>query len=128
MVEEITRGISVSVRPLYVGQIQTMHCKYQAFKYQITIRNQSKFTVQLLKRYWEIYDALNDSESVSGTGVVGKTPVIGVNESYTYQSNCYLIGSFGSMKGHYLMYSPLNKDTFKVVIPSFPLQAQPSLN
>lgn len=128
MVEEITQGIGVTVKPIFVGQLQALKCKYQAFKYHITIKNYSNSPVQLLKRHWEIYDSLNDSEIVDGIGVVGKTPIIEKNDSYTYQSNAYLLGHFGAMKGYYIMYNPISKTKFKVSIPLFKLEANPSLN
>ena len=61
-----------------------------AFGYMITIENQSNDSVQLKSRFWEIKDALNNTEYVTGEGVIGKKPVLKPGESHTYKSGCLL--------------------------------------
>jgi len=58
-----------------------------AFGYTITIENQSKDSVQLTSRHWEIFDALNEMEVLDGEGVIGKKPVIKPGESHTYTNS-----------------------------------------
>ena len=89
MVQLITNGIKISVKTRYNGVIQQGLNKFNAFSYYISIENETTETVQLLERFWEISDALNDKEFVEGEGVVGQKPIIEPNEFYTYKSNCF---------------------------------------
>jgi len=99
-----------------------------AFGYRITIENQSKDAVQLTSRFWEIKDALNNTEIVEGEGVIGKKPVLKPGESHTYNSGCLLSSPFGAMKGHYNMVNFATTRRFKVVIPEFKLSTPFALN
>ncbi|SHJ65155.1 ApaG protein [Aquimarina spongiae] len=99
-----------------------------AFGYKITIENQSKDSVQLTSRFWEIKDALNNTEIVEGEGVIGKKPVLKPGESHTYNSGCLLSSPFGAMKGHYNMVNFTSTRKFKVMIPGFKLYAPFALN
>ena len=101
---------------------------HYAFTYQVTIENQSKDSVQLNSRHWEIYDALNDMEMVDGEGVIGKKPVLKPGEAYTYSSGCLLSSPIGAMKGHFNMVNFTSTRSFKVEIPSFKLGAPFALN
>ena len=71
MVTQITKGIKISVLTSFEGSYFKNYKIHFAFSYQITIDNQSKDSVQLTSRHWEIYDALNNKEIVDGEGVVG---------------------------------------------------------
>ena len=61
---------------------------FYAFSYFITIENKSEKTVQLLERFWTIFDSLNNTEIVEGEGVVGQTPVLEPQDTYKYKSGC----------------------------------------
>ena len=76
MVSQITRGIKISVTTSFEGTYFKNHKIHFAFSYEITIENHSKDSVQLLSRHWEIFDSLNDTETVDGEGVIGKKPVL----------------------------------------------------
>ncbi|GGX21813.1 Co2+/Mg2+ efflux protein ApaG [Aquimarina muelleri] len=101
---------------------------YFAFGYRITIENQSKDSVQLTSRFWEIKDALNNTEIVEGEGVIGKKPVLKPGESHTYNSGCLLNSPFGAMKGHYNMVNFTSTRKFQVMIPAFKLSTPFALN
>ena len=90
--------------------------------------NQSKDSVQLNSRHWEIYDALNNTETVDGEGVIGKKPVIKPGENYTYSSGCLLSSPIGAMKGHFNMVNFTTTRSFKVEIPAFKLSAPFAIN
>lgn len=128
MFEQITEGIKVVVKTAYNGCIEKGITDYHSFSYFITIKNISEDTVQLLERYWEIYDSLNITEIVQGDGVVGQTPILAPNEEYNYTSNCFLSSEIGSMGGHYTMANLITQELFLVTIPSFQLTTTPILN
>ena len=128
MTQQVTKGIKISVETHFEGMFYKNYKMRYAFGYKITIENQSNDSVQLKSRFWEIKDALNETETVSGKGVIGKQPVLKSGESYTYQSGCLLTGPFGAMKGHYNMVNFTTDKKFKVNIPSFKLSATYALN
>ena len=99
-----------------------------AFGYTITIENQSKDSVQLTSRHWEIFDALNEMETLDGEGVIGKKPVIKPGESHTYNSGCLLASPIGAMKGYYNMVNFSSTEKFRVYIPTFKFSAPFALN
>lgn len=128
MVSQITRGIKISVLTSYEGTYFKNYKIHFAFSYQITIENQSKDSVQLMTRHWEIFDSLNDVEIVDGEGVVGKKPVIKPGETYTYSSGCLLASPYGSMRGHFNMINFTSTRNFRVIVPNFKLSAPFALN
>lgn len=128
MFQQITKGIKISVKTQYNGTRYRGHVTYYAFSYFISIENISSQTVKLLERFWVIYDSLNNTEYVSGEGVIGQTPTIKPNEEYNYQSNCFLISSIGAMSGKYKMIDTTTLEEFFVDIPAFQLMTTPMLN
>lgn len=101
---------------------------YYAFRYTISIENQSKDSVQLTSRYWKITDSLNKPETVFGEGVVGKKPVLRPGDTHTYTSGCLLLSPIGAMKGYYTMVNFTSTKKFRVKVPSFKLCAPFAMN
>lgn|SRR5690606_22493289 len=128
MVQQVTKGIKISVETQFEGTFRKEQIIHFAFKYEITIENQSKDSVQLNSRYWKIKDALNKNEVVTGEGVVGKKPVIKPGDSHTYSSGCLLLSPFGAMRGYYNMVNLTTTRKFKVKVPSFKLSAPFAIN
>jgi len=128
MIQQVTRGIKISVRTNFQGTYLKNYKKHFAFSYRITIENQSNDSVQLNSRFWRIKDALNKNETIQGEGVIGKKPVIKPGESHTYSSGCLITSPFGSMSGHYNMVNFTSTRKFKVLIPSFKLSAPFAIN
>lgn len=128
MVSQITRGIKISVLTTFEGTYFKNHKIHFAFSYEITIENQGKDSVQLISRHWEIFDSLNDIETVDGEGVIGKKPVLKPGDTHTYNSGCLLSSPFGSMKGHFNMINFTTTNNFRVAVPSFKLSAPFALN
>lgn len=128
MVQQVTKGIKISVETNFEGSFYKNYKIHYAFGYTITIENQSKDSVQLNARHWEILDALNNIETVSGEGVIGKKPVIKPGESHTYTSGCLLTSPFGAMQGHYNMVNLTTTQKFLVAIPLFKLSAPFAIN
>ena len=128
MVQQITKGIKISVSTRYEGVLGSEQKSSYAFSYTVTIENNSKDTVQLISRYWNIKDALNSSQIVTGQGVIGMKPVLEPGEEHTYSSGCMLLAPVGAMHGDYTMINFTNKTAFKVDIPSFKLFADFAMN
>ncbi|WP_250433055.1 Co2+/Mg2+ efflux protein ApaG [Hanstruepera flava] len=128
MVQQVTKGIKISVETNFEGTFYKNYQMQFAYGYKVTIENQSKDSVQLVARHWVIQDALNNIETVTGEGVIGKKPVLKPGESHTYTSGCLLTSPFGAMSGHYNMINFTTTNKFQVAIPSFKLSAPFALN
>jgi ApaG protein len=128
MVSQITRGIKISVLTSFEGTYFKNYKLHYAFSYEITIENHSKDSVQLMSRHWDIFDSLNENETVDGEGVIGKKPVLRPGEHHTYSSGCLLSSPYGAMKGHFNMINFTSTRNFKVAIPTFKLSAPFALN
>lgn len=121
MIQQITKGIKISIEATYNGSSYSNNILYYVFSYTITIENKSLETVKLTDRFWSIYDSLSRTEIVSGEGVVGQTPTLLPNDNYTYKSGCYLKSNIGAMRGFYTMINTETYEQFKVIIPTFQL-------
>jgi len=128
MIQQVTKGIKISVETNFEGTFFKNYKMHYAFGYRIHIENQSKDAVQLTARHWQIYDSLNEIETVDGEGVIGKKPVLKPGESHTYNSGCLLSSPIGSMKGFYKMINFTTTKRFKVIIPTFKLCAPFAIN
>ena len=128
MIQQVTKGIKISITSNFEGNRYQNSKVYYAFSYSITIENQGSDTVQLLSRRWNIFDSLNESEVVEGEGVVGKKPILAPKKSYTYSSYCNLTSPIGSMKGFFNMINFTTTKNFRVYIPSFQLTVPAILN
>ncbi len=128
MIQQITKGIKISITSNFEGKRYQNSSMYHAFSYSITIENQSSDTVQLLSRHWNIFDSLNEIEVVEGEGVIGKKPILKPKQSYTYTSHCFLISAIGSMNGFYDMINFSTSKQFKVQIPTFQLVIPATFN
>ena len=91
-----------------------------AFAYHVTIVNDSQETVQLINRYWQITDANGKTSEVSGSGVVGKQPILKPGEDFDYTSGAVLDTPVGNMQGYYEMERE-NGERFRVPIEVFRL-------
>jgi len=122
-----TNEIEVSIHTAYLSQQSEPQKNYFVFSYTITITNHSTEAVQLLTRHWTITDANGETTTVDGDGVIGKTPTILPNQSFTYTSGSAFKTPVGTMHGHYQMRN--NKDQYlHVNIPVFRLAIPNILN
>ncbi|MCF8272242.1 MAG: Co2+/Mg2+ efflux protein ApaG [Flavobacteriaceae bacterium] len=128
MVQQVTKGIKISVETTFEGSFYKNYKIQYAFGYTVTIENQSKDSVQLNARHWKIFDALNNIEIVDGEGVIGKKPVLRPGEFHTYTSGCLLTSPFGAMRGYFSMVNFTTTKKFKVTIPTFKLSAPFAIN
>jgi len=128
MVQQVTNGVKISVISKFEGTSYRNYRLYYAFSYKITIENQSNNTVQLISRHWNIFDSMNKTEIVKGSGVIGQKPIIISGNSHTYQSSCFLTSPIGAMNGFYTMINVETEKLFKVIIPTFQLMVPSSYN
>lgn len=114
-----TFGITVTVVTQYLAEHSDPASGRYYFGYHITIRNDSEYTVQLLRRHWFIYNAGGALREVEGEGVVGQQPQLPPGGSFQYASYCDLDTDIGKMRGTYL-FTRLDDDSFfDVPVPEF---------
>ena len=128
MIQQVTKGIRISVETRYEGSFLKNSTPNHAFRYLITIENQSKDVVQLIKRHWKIMESTKPTQIVNGPGVVGKKPIMKVGQMVKYESGCILNSPTGAMKGLYTMINHSSTKEFEVEVPVFQLDAPFSLN
>ena len=128
MIQQITRGIKISVETKFEGSFLKEQILHHAFLYSITIENQSKDVVQLLSRHWKILESVGRPQYINGNGVVGKKPIIRPGESHTYQSGSLITSPLGSMSGTYIMINFTTAKKFNVEVPNFRLSVPYILN
>lgn len=128
MIQQVTSGIKISVITRFQGTFYKRCRIHFAFSYRIHIENQSKDSVQLTSRFWQIKDALSKNEIIEGEGVIGKKPVIKPGETHSYSSGCLIASPFGAMNGYYNMINFTSTKRFKVHVPTFKLSAPYALN
>ncbi|MBC8163670.1 MAG: Co2+/Mg2+ efflux protein ApaG [Roseiflexaceae bacterium] len=110
--------IVVSVRPLYLLDHSHPERGEYVFAYFVRIENGSRRVVQLLSRYWLIFDSIGEETEVRGDGVIGAQPKIQPGEVYEYQSYSVLKSPRGFMEGSY-RFTTLDDVLFDVPIPRF---------
>ncbi len=118
-----THGVRVSVRAFFLeDQSQPDQGQYM-WAYRITISNQGRETVQLLRRTWEITDARGRTVRVRGEGVIGEQPILEPGEAFEYTSGTPLDTPSGFMVGTYHMVATASGEDFDVAIPAFSLDS-----
>lgn len=122
----VTHDILITAEPTFEEGHSDARAGRFLFSYRITIANQGRDSVRLLRRHWEITDSLHPQSEVEGPGVVGATPLLESGGSFTYTSACDLRSSVGRMRGTYLMERIRDGHRFRVTIPEmvmcFPYQ------
>ncbi len=128
MTTQTTSGVKISVESTYQSEYSNPDNEHFMFAYRITIENNSEYTVQLLRRHWNIFDSTGDIKQVDGDGVVGEQPILAPGESHQYLSGCNLKSDLGFMEGYYEMIREIDNSIFHVHIPRFNLIASYRLN
>ncbi|HIY74704.1 MAG TPA: Co2+/Mg2+ efflux protein ApaG [Candidatus Sphingobacterium stercorigallinarum] len=128
MTTQITSGIKISVITRYQPEYSNPDSEHFMFAYRITIENLSDYTIQLVRRHWNIYDSIGSNKQVDGEGVVGEQPVLAPGDVHQYMSGCNLKSDMGFMEGYYEMIRELDNSIFHVHIPRFQLIADYRLN
>lgn len=120
MYNATTKGITVTVMPVYIDERSNPQESRYFWAYRINVKNDSGEEVQLVSRYWHITDGNGQVEVVEGDGVVGMQPKIADGEEFTYTSGCPLTTPSGIMVGKYTMKNK-SRGFFEIDIPAFPL-------
>ena len=128
MVTQVTKGIKITVTPIFREEFSNAEKNQFLFSYHVVIENNNDYTVQLLRREWNIFDSNGAFSQVEGEGVIGQQPLIEPGDAYEYESACNLKTDIGKMQGTYLMQRKLDGLYFKVEIPEFELIALHRLN
>lgn len=126
-----TEGIRVHVRSRFEREFSRPQDRKFIFSYRIIIENRSQQSIQVLKRKWNIVDALGHCRKVVGNGVVGVQPEILPGRVFEYDSACDLACGVGAMSGTYVVkHNRLfgRALPFEVTIPSFQLEAPWAMN
>lgn len=117
----VTENIKIVVETFFQAEYSRPIDNKYVYAYRITIENLSPHTVQLMHRYWLIEDGNGLKREVSGTGVVGKQPILQSLERHQYTSWIEMRSEIGRMSGKYTMLRIHNQQEFEVIIPVFPL-------
>ncbi|MBB5373703.1 Co2+/Mg2+ efflux protein ApaG [Acidocella aromatica] len=118
-----THDITVEVQVFYLADQSKPDSGEFFWAYQITIVNNGRFAVQLLRRSWRITDAHGRLQTVHGEGVVGEQPVIQPGEAFEYTSGVPLSTPSGFMAGQYHMRAIPSGAQFDIEIPAFSLDS-----
>jgi len=92
-----THEVEVEVLSIYKGSAGVEH----GWAYQVTFRNKSKKTVQMLTRHWVFVDEKRTVNEVKGPGARGVTPVLIPGGSWAYESGTSLRTARGSFYGSF---------------------------
>ena len=65
MIQQITKGIKISVETEYEGNFLKDNVPHNSFLCKTQIENQSKSSVQLLTLHWKIIEALNKTQYIN---------------------------------------------------------------
>jgi len=122
MYSHTTQDIRITVQPYYLDDQSSPSEEHYVWAYHVKIENVGERTVQLLKRHWQITDAMGRIQEVRGSGVVGEQPVLEPGESFEYTSGTPLAAPSGMMVGTYEMEAD-SGERFDVDIPPFSLDS-----
>ena len=114
-----TKGITVGIEVAYSARNSKPAEQQFIFGYQVTIINESAEPIQLLRRYWQIFDAIGERRVVQGDGVIGEQPVLYPGQIHRYNSWSPLKSMMGQMSGSYTMLNLDTNEEFDVEIPKF---------
>ncbi len=128
MTTQTTSGVKISVESTFQSEYSNPENEHFMFAYRITIENLGEYTVQLLRRHWNIFDSIGINKQVDGDGVVGEQPILAPGEIHQYVSGCNLKSDMGFMEGYYEMIREMDNSIFHVHIPRFILMANYRLN
>jgi ApaG protein len=122
MYRTVSRAIEVKVTPRFLPDRSSPENGYYFWRYDITLTNLGRETVQLKTRHWRITDALGRLKEVRGAGVIGKEPVLRPGEDFAYTSGVPLPTPSGFMTGTYGMVTEAG-EPFDIDIPAFSLDS-----
>jgi len=128
MITAVTYGVKISVESIYRQDLSNAENGIYFFNYRVEIENTNDFDIQLMSRYWYIFDSLNPTREVEGDGVVGEQPILKPGQKHVYVSGCDIHSEIGYMQGFFTFIVMNTLEEFKANIPKFELFATPKLN
>ncbi|NOQ73099.1 MAG: Co2+/Mg2+ efflux protein ApaG [Crocinitomix sp.] len=128
MITGLTCGVKISVESLYRKDLSNVKNSMYFFNYRIVIENMNSYDIQLISRYWFIFDSLNPAKEISGEGVVGEQPILVPGQKHVYVSGTDLHSEIGFMRGYYMFERQDTKERFRVAVPKFELFAKLKMN
>ena len=128
MITGLTCGVKISVECLYRKDLSNISNSMFFFNYRIVIENLNDYSIQLISRYWFIFDSLNPAKEITGEGVVGEQPILQPGQKHVYVSGCDINSEIGFMRGYYVFNRLDTKDSFRVAVPKFELFAKMKMN
>ena len=120
-------NIRISAAPRFIAEQSNPDASKYFFSYTITVVNADDQTYQLMSREWLITDGDGKEQKVIGEGVVGKQPIIGAGESFSYTSGVLLDSPVGTMEGSYTMVNDA-QEPMQAIIEPFLLAYPGSVN
>ncbi|SFT73353.1 ApaG protein [Lishizhenia tianjinensis] len=115
----INSGVKISVSTQFRPDLSRVYQSVYFFTYKVEIENRNPFAVQLLSRFWRIFDSLDELRTVQGEGVIGEQPILEPGEVYTYSSGCDFVSELGSMSGYYIFQRLDTHKLLQVDVPKF---------
>jgi ApaG protein len=122
MYSATTRGIKVTVKPVFLEDQSSPAENHYVWAYHVRIENLGERAVRLRARLWKITDALGRLQEVKGAGVVGEQPLLEPGGSFEYTSGTPLGTPSGIMSGTYMMEFA-DGTKFDAAIPAFSLDS-----
>ena len=122
----VMSDVRVRVIPMFLDEESVPEEKQFIWAYCVVISNDMDEPVTLYYRNWNIIDDRGYTREVHGEGVVGETPTILPQGSYSYTSGAVLNTPSGVMFGSYDMRSERRGD-FAVSVPVFSLDSPHAL-
>jgi len=128
MTTAVTYGVKISVESIFRKDLSNAENGIYFFNYRVEIENTNDFDIQLMNRYWYIFDSLNVPREVEGEGVVGEQPILKPGQKHVYVSGCDIHSEIGYMRGFFTFIEMNSLEEFRANIPKFELFATSKLN
>lgn len=113
--------LKITVIPEYQEALSSADEYYFVWSYHVYLENNSHKTLQLINRYWQIFDTTGQIQKIKGSGIVGQQPILRPKEIFEYISHAQLSTPSGIMIGSYEVFDKDDNVTYEVDIPAFSL-------
>ncbi len=120
--ERMTRGIRITVEPDFLEEESEPSDDHYVWAYTVRIDNASDRVVTLKTRVWHITDAMGQTVTVMGDGVVGEQPTLRPGDAFEYTSGTPLGTPSGLMHGTYQLVDDAG-EVFEAEVPPFSLDS-----
>lgn len=128
MIEKEIYEVEISVKTTFLLDESLLPEGPFRYKYDVVVQNHLPYSIQLLRRQWNIEHLLLGVAEIEGEGVIGLQPEIKPDGKFTYSSFTEFFMPYGKMTGHYTFKNLFNEELFIVKIPEFTLVYPTLLN